>query len=1490
MLVDTTGADTTAASTAGTVLWAFAADKAHARSLAAGETDTEVFTITVDDGHGGTTSQDVSVTVVGVNDAPTVTTALTTPTRAFSELANTTGDTADQDQASGKIAFADPDLTDTHAVTQSSPAFTWSGGTLTDDQKAALTAAGALSLAKSDSTGTGTGSVDWKYQITDSALDFLAKDETLTVKYDVTIDDHHGATTTQTVTVTITGTNDAPTIDTVSTNVTGAITEDAQGHGIGNETATGTIAFKDADLNDTHTVNAGDPSFVWKSGETIHTLSPSQVAELASHSTLILDETDSNGTGAGSVGWTFQVDDSAIDFLAQGETLTVTYNVTLTDNNGASITQPLTLAVAGTGINDAPTIIADSTTATGAITETANTTGSSATDSVSGTIAFADVDLNDTHTGSKDFVSAEWQKSDGTTVKLSDPGALTLGTLNDTSKTVGWTYAATDGALDFLAAGDKLTVSYNVTIDDGHPGGSASQLVTVTINGTNDVPVIGGVHTGAVTEDVAVDASGKLATAGVLTIADVDAGQSNFTAQAGTLGSNGYGAFSLAADGSWTYTANDSQAAIQQLGAGQSITDSFTAVSSDGSASQLVTVTINGTNDTAVIGNPTVADVTEDVSVNAAGNLTASGTISITDVDQGQASFQTSVTGAQGNLGSLTLAANGGYTYTVADSAVQYLGLGDSKVDSFTVTALDGTSKQVSFTIHGTNDAAVIGDPTVADVTEDVSVNAAGNLTASGTLSISDADQNQAFFQTGVSGAAGNLGSLALAANGSYTYTVADSTVQYLGVNSTKVDSFTVTALDGTSKQISFTIHGTNDAPSAPIDANAADNHVLAHATNGASVGITAFATDPDAGDTITYQWASNPNNLFAIDANTGVVTVADGANLNAGTYTISVRAVDNHNLAGPATSFAIAVGAGLAGTLSGLSNGHGVENTAVVVASLTDGGPDVLSAATYSWQVSKDGVSWYQEGGGIGQSSFTPSAADFGDQLRVAISYNGDALTLGAGTVLDDPTEVIAVSGGNWKQAQTWSTHGVPGANDDVVLSQNLGSKGVEVNDQEFAHSLSIESAGAILKEGGTLIVSGPITVLNGTLQLQGGATLEAGSIFGTISGSGTNTIEGAGGANTWAEIVSSATINTSANGWLAIDSGATLALGAGTHTENVKFLNNFADNGLTTGTLVIASGATFTGEVFNFHGVNGGLSDTIDFAGLQYTTGQMQVSASFSQGTDITTVTVTNNALHQSTSLKLDGSYTASQFALSQDSGTGTLLKDPPLDPGMAAASHDSFDFAFDSNTALGSSSGPLAANTVIGQLDAISASGHSSAFWLATGSSPELTLSSSGTLSAGKDGAASGTYAVDVVAQDQSTGTSSATQANVWIGGKDAANTPAALASDSNKLIALALDGNHSLQGGSGNDVLIAGSGNDTFVFQANFGHDTISNFKVDTDVIAIDHSVFADFQALLVAAHDDGHGNTVIAPDASNSITVKNVTVAQLAQHQGDFHFM
>src|SRR5207253_1938150 len=117
----------------------------------------------------------------------------------------------------------------------------------------------------------------------------------------------------------------------------------------------------------------------------------------------------------------------------------------------------------------------------------------------------------------------------------------------------------------------SLTDSFTGFSSDG----TASQVVTVTIHGTNDMPVIGGVSTGDVTENVNVIA-GNISTSGALAIADVDAGQSNFTAQASTPGSNGFGTFTLAADGTWTYTANNSQAATRRLGAGQSLTDSFT--------------------------------------------------------------------------------------------------------------------------------------------------------------------------------------------------------------------------------------------------------------------------------------------------------------------------------------------------------------------------------------------------------------------------------------------------------------------------------------------------------------------------------------------------------------------------------------------------------------------------------------------------------------------------------------------------------------------------------------------------------------------------------------------------------------------------------------------------------------------------------------------------------------------------------------------------
>ena len=91
-------------------------------------------------------------------------------------------------------------------------------------------------------------------------------------------------------------------------------------------------------------------------------------------------------------------------------------------------------------------------------------------------------------------------------------------------------------------------------------------------------------------------------------------------------------------------------------------------------------------------------------------------------------------------------------------------------------------------------------------------------------------------------------------------------------------------------------------------------------------------------------------------------------------------------------------------------------------------------------------------------------------------------------------------------------------------------------------------------------------------------------------------------------------------------------------------------------------------------------------------------------------------------------------------------------------------------------------------------------------------------------------------------------------------------------------------------SANQSMTGNGNNDTFVFAPGFGHDTITNFQPTTDVLQIDHSVFANVQALLAATQDDGHGNAVITADAHDSLTLQHVTVAQLQAHHSDFHII
>jgi hypothetical protein len=89
-------------------------------------------------------------------------------------------------------------------------------------------------------------------------------------------------------------------------------------------------------------------------------------------------------------------------------------------------------------------------------------------------------------------------------------------------------------------------------------------------------------------------------------------------------------------------------------------------------------------------------------------------------------------------------------------------------------------------------------------------------------------------------------------------------------------------------------------------------------------------------------------------------------------------------------------------------------------------------------------------------------------------------------------------------------------------------------------------------------------------------------------------------------------------------------------------------------------------------------------------------------------------------------------------------------------------------------------------------------------------------------------------------------------------------------------------------TGTNQALTGTGaNDNFVFNfAAVGQDTVTNFHTDTDLLQLKASMFANVQAILVATHDDGHGNTVIALDDHDSITLAGVLKSQL--HTSDFH--
>ncbi|MGN6548111.1 MAG: beta strand repeat-containing protein, partial [Aureliella sp.] len=341
---------------------------------------------------------------------------------------------------------------------------------------------------------------------------------------------------------------------------------------------------------------------------------------------------------------------------------------------------------------------------------------------------------------------------------------------------------------------------------------------------------------------------------------------------ASTASSGGTAAFSAStATASMTITAvNDAPTAVSDAGI---------AIEAGG--------TNNGTAGTSATGNV----LSNDTDIDNGDTRSVSGVAAGT-VGSANGSVGSSVTGT---YGSISIGANGSYTYTVDENNATVQALrttSDTILDVFTYTIKDAgglaSTTQITVTIKGANDAPYdlsAGALTIAEQSANGSV--------VGTVTGSDVDSGDTLTYQLTDNAGGRF-----AIDSTGKITVADGANLDYEAASSHTITVRVTDTAGATYDESFTVNLTDvdEFDTGPVtDANGPTaNAVAENASVGTAVGITASATDADGtNNTITYSLVDNDGGRFAIDGSTGVVTVAGAIDREAdgASRTITVRA-----------------------------------------------------------------------------------------------------------------------------------------------------------------------------------------------------------------------------------------------------------------------------------------------------------------------------------------------------------------------------------------------------------------------------------------------------------------------------------------------------------------------------------------------------------------------------------------------------------------------
>ena len=853
------------------------------------DTLTETFAYTITDTAGAMATATLTVTIHGRNDTPVAVDDTASAVEAGGIANGTTGtnptgnvlsNDSDVDGGSG-----DPtDYGETTTVTG-----------IKHDTTAGTVGSGSLAGDYGSLVINADGSYTYTVDNNNPAVQALRTDsQTLTETFTYTISDTAGATATATLTVTIHGRNDAP----IGVDDTGDATE-AGGvlNGTAGSDGDGNVLTNDTDVDSTANGETrsvtGVRSGLETSGDPIASVAASTDS---SNGTQIVGIYGTLTIGAnGSYQYVLDDNSAAVQALMSGETATEIFTYVVTDASGLNDLAQLTITVHGK--DDNPVANNDAAVAQAASndgdTAEVNPSGNVITGTGTGDVADSDVDhadipntnlvLDGIRKGTE-VAGGSFTAVSGSTPLIGNYGTLTINP--DGSYT--YDVDSTNATVMALAAGATISETFTYQIHDTTGLTDRAQLV-ITITGANDAPVpnrgtsvasaveAGGIANGTAGTDPIGNVLNDFTdpdTGDTLTVIGVRHGT-----QTGTVGSalaGNYGSLKLNADGTYKYTVDNSNAAVQALRIdSQTLTETFIYTINDKAGATVMsslTVTIHGRDDTPVAVNDTASAVEAGGVANGTAGTNPGGNVLSNDrdvdggngdpIDYGETAKVTGIahgttTGTvgsgslAGNYGSVVIDANGNYTYTVNNNnaAVQALRTNSQTLtETFTYTISDtagATAKAtLTVTIHGRNDTPVAVNDAASAVEAGGIANGTAGSNPTGNVLANDHDVDSTAngetttvtgikhgSTTGTVGSAlnGDYGSLKLNANGSYSYIVdndnaAVQALRTIGQTLTETFNYTITDQAGAtaSATLTVTIRGRNDNPIAVDDAPSA--------------------------------------------------------------------------------------------------------------------------------------------------------------------------------------------------------------------------------------------------------------------------------------------------------------------------------------------------------------------------------------------------------------------------------------------------------------------------------------------------------------------------------------------------------------------------------------------------------------------------------------------------------------------------------------------